>query len=88
MLVFKVKACGQRPFFKGGTKFPMLHTVSLKSVYRFEIFFFFFGGGGGVTIYRHGDNLGHVTWTLYTNFASPVLTMIHVTFEFDLSSGF
>ena len=28
-------------------------------------------------IYRHGGHLGHVTLTIYANFHSPFLTMLH-----------
>ena len=39
-------------------------------------------------IYSHGGNLGHVTWTIYINFHSPFLTMLHIKFGFDWLSGF
>ena len=39
-------------------------------------------------IYSHGGHLGHVTWTIYTNFRSPFLWMIHMKFGFDWPSGF
>ena len=29
-------------------------------------------------IYSHGGHLGHVTWTIYTNFLSPFLRMLHM----------
>ena len=29
-------------------------------------------------IYSHGGQLGHVTWTIYTNFGSPFLRMLHM----------
>ena len=34
-------------------------------------------------IYSHGGHLGHVTWTIYTNFRSPFLRMLHMKFGFD-----
>ena len=34
-------------------------------------------------IYRHGGHLGHVTWTIYINFRSPFLRMLHMKFGFD-----
>ena len=40
------------------------------------------------TIYGHGSHLGHVTWTLYINFRSPFLWMLHMKFGFDWPSGF
>ena len=30
------------------------------------------------TIYSHGGHLGHVTWTIYINFRSPFLRMLHI----------
>ena len=30
-------------------------------------------------IYSHGGHLGHVTLTIYTNFHSPYLTMLHIS---------
>ena len=32
-------------------------------------------------IYSHGGHLGHVTWTIYTNFCSPFLRMLHMKFD-------
>ena len=29
-------------------------------------------------IYSHGGHLGHVTWTIYINFSSPFLRMLHM----------
>ena len=34
-------------------------------------------------IYSHGSHLGHVTWTIYTNFRSPFIKMLHMKFDFD-----
>ena len=31
----------------------------------------------------HGSHLGHVTLTIYINFYSPFLTMLHIKFGFD-----
>ena len=42
----------------------------------------------GFAIYSHGGHLGHVTWTVYTNFRSPFLRMLHMKFGFDWPSGF
>ena len=39
-------------------------------------------------IYSHGGHLGHVTRTVYTNFRSPFLRMLHMKFGFDWPSGF
>ena len=41
-----------------------------------------------VAIYSHGGHLGHVTWTIYINFRSPFLRMLHMKFGFDWPSGF
>ena len=38
-------------------------------------------------IYSHGGHLGHVTLTIYTNFHSPFLRMLHMTFGFDWRNG-
>ena len=40
------------------------------------------------TIYGHGGHLGHVIWTIYTNFRSPYLRKLHIKFGFDRPSGF
>ena len=40
------------------------------------------------TIYGRGGNLGHVTWTIYTNFGSPFPRRLHIKFGFDWPSGF
>ena len=39
-------------------------------------------------IYSPGSHLGHVTWTIYTNFRSPFLRMPHMKFGFDWQSDF
>ena len=39
-------------------------------------------------IYSPGGHLGHVTWTIYKNFRSPFLRMLHMKFEFDWPRGF
>ena len=39
-------------------------------------------------IYSHGCHLGHVAWTIYTNFCSPFLRMLRMKFGFDWPSGF
>ena len=39
-------------------------------------------------IYSHGGHLGHVTWTIYTNFRSHFLRILYVKFGFDWPSGF
>ena len=39
-------------------------------------------------IYCHGGHLGHMTLTIYANFQSPFLTMLHVKFGFDWPSSF
>ena len=40
------------------------------------------------TIYGHGGHLGHVTWTIYTNFHSLFPRRLHMKFGFDLPRGF
>ena len=40
------------------------------------------------TIYGRGGHLGHVTWTIYTNFGSPFPRRLHIKFGFDWLSGF
>ena len=40
------------------------------------------------TINGRGGHLGHVTWTIYTNFASPFQRRLHIKFGFDWQSGF
>ena len=40
------------------------------------------------TIYWRGGHLGHVTWTIYTNFRSPFPRRLHIKFGFDWPSGF
>ena len=40
------------------------------------------------TIYGHGGHLGHVTWTIYTNFRSPFPMRLQIEFGFDWPSGF
>ena len=39
-------------------------------------------------IYSHGGHIGHVTLTIYINFQSLFLRMLHMTFGFDWSNGF
>ena len=34
-------------------------------------------------ICSHGGNLGHVTLTIYANFHSPFLILLHIKFDFD-----
>ena len=36
----------------------------------------------------NGGHLGHVTLTIYINFRSPILRMLHMKFGFDWPSGF
>ena len=40
------------------------------------------------TIYAHGGDLGHVTWTIYINFRSPFPKRLLIKFGFDWPSGF
>ena len=40
------------------------------------------------TLYSHGGHFGHVTWSIYTNFRSPFLRMLHMKFGFDWPRGF
>ena len=39
-------------------------------------------------IHNHGGHLGHVTWTIYINFCSSILRILHMKFGFDWSSGY
>ena len=39
-------------------------------------------------IYSHGGHLGHVTLTIYINFRSLFLRMLHIMFGFHWPSGF
>ena len=39
------------------------------------------------TIYGYGGHLGHVTWTIYTNFHSPFLRRLYMNFDLDWQSG-
>ena len=41
-----------------------------------------------IFMYGHGGHLGHVTWTIYTNFRSPFPRRLHIKFGFDWPSGF
>ena len=43
---------------------------------------------GDFIIYGHGSHLGHVTWTIYTNFASPFPRKLHIKFSLDWPSSF
>ena len=43
---------------------------------------------GFFTIYGRGGHLGHVTWTIYTNFSSPIPRRLHIKFGFDWPSVF
>ena len=36
----------------------------------------------------HGGHLGNVTWSIYINFRSPFLMVLHMKFGFNLPSGF
>ena len=40
------------------------------------------------SFYSHGDNHGHLTWTIYIKFRSPCLRMPHMKLSFDWPSGF
>ena len=40
------------------------------------------------TIYGHGGHLGHVTWTIYTNFCYPFQMRLYMKFGLDWPSGF
>ena len=42
----------------------------------------------GFAIHSHGGHLGHVTWTIFTNFRSTFLRMRHMKFGYDWPSGF
>ena len=43
---------------------------------------------GHIHVYSHGGHLGHVTLTIYTNFQSLFLRMLHIKFGFDWPSSF
>ena len=63
----------------------MLHTKFLEigpPVPEKKFFFKVF------TIYGHGGHLGHVTWTIYINFSSLFLRMLHMKFGIDWTRGF
>ena len=38
-------------------------------------------------IYSHGGHLGHVTMTIYINFHSSFIRMLHMTYGFDWPTG-
>ena len=62
----------------------MLHTKFLEigpPVLEKKIFTVF-------TIFGHGGHFGHVTWTIYTNFLSPLPRRLHIKFGFDWPSSF
>ena len=40
------------------------------------------------TIRGHGGHLGHVTWTIYIHFGSPVPRLLRIKSGFDWPSGF
>ena len=42
----------------------------------------------GFSINTHSGHLGHMTWTIYINFRSLFLRMLHMKFGFDWPSGF
>ena len=51
------------------------------------------GSGGKIfkkifAIYSHGGHLGHVTLTVYINFCSSILRILHIKFGFDWSGGY
>ena len=39
-------------------------------------------------IYSHGGHLGRATLTIYTNFHSPFLMMLHIKFDINWQSSF
>ena len=40
------------------------------------------------TIYGHGGHFGHVIWTIYIKFRSPLPMRHYIKFGFDWPSGF
>ena len=40
------------------------------------------------TIYGHGGDFGHVTWTICTKFGSPFPRRLRIKFGFDWPSDF
>ena len=72
------------------TNFVELHCLMLYAKFQshrpsgsgdedFNVFFYF---------YSHGGHLGHVTWTIYTDFGSPFPRMLIIKFGFDWPRGF
>ena len=61
----------------------MLHTKwkSARRFWRRRYFKVF-------TIYGRGGHLGHMTWTIYTNYRSPFPRRLHIKFGFDWPSRF
>ena len=39
-------------------------------------------------MYGHGGHVGHMIWTIYLNFGSPFLGIMHIKFGFDWPCGF
>ena len=39
-------------------------------------------------IYSHGGYLGNVNWTIYINFCSHVLRMLHIKLDIDWPRGY
>ena len=73
------------------TNFIDLHSLMLHAKFQNhsppgseeEDFFF-----KDFVIYSHGDHLGHVTMTIYANFHSLFLRILHIKFDFDWLSGY
>ena len=65
-------------------EYPMLHT-KFQGHWPFGSGDFFYKV---FTTYGHGGNLCHVTWTVWTNFCSPIPRRLHVKFGFNQPCGF
>ena len=68
-----------------GPASPMLHYISFVEIGPLVLEKKMFKA---FAIYSHGGHLGHVTRTIYINFHSPFLKMLHMKFGFDWPSGF
>ena len=72
--------CFDRPSSYGSNKkWPLFcsNVIICSSLYLVLVF----------AIHSHGGHLGHVTWTIYTNFRSTFLRMRHMI-DIDWPSGF
>ena len=70
-------------FYYHSSQTSLLVYIYLKSQVRVHR-----TNGPLVKIYGHGGHLGHVTSTIYTNFSSPFLRMLHMKFGINWTRGF